>query len=115
MAIQALWHGCTTHSELLYLLGTCPFNEMHNAAAGMRMCLSPDGRCVPTGYNWHKDSLAPGIDGTIVHIEHHVDSVAIYVCSDDASCHIQPYAVEDLLCLILPAYDNWEALLSFMW
>ena len=92
-------------SELLYPPGTRPFDETHNAAAGMRVCLSPNGKHVPTGYNWREDSLAPDIDGTIVHIEHRVDSVAVYVCSDDASRHVQPYAVEDLLRLVPPAYD----------
>ena len=101
--------------KLLYPPGTCPFDETHSTAAGMHMCLSPDSRCVSTDYNWHKDLLAPGIDGTVMHIEHQVNSVAVYVCSDDTSCHIQPYAVEHLLCLALPAYDDWGALLSFMW
>ena len=113
-AIQALWCGCTMHSELLYPPGTCLFDETHSTAAGMCVCLSPDGKCVPTGYNWGKDSLAPGIDGTVMCIEHCVDGMAIYVCSDDTSCHVQPYAVEDLLCLIPPAYDDSGALLSFV-
>ena len=58
-------------------------------------------------YNWCKDSLAPSIDGTVVRIEHHVDGVAVYVRSDDASRHVQPYAVEHLLRLVPPAYDDW--------
>ena len=88
---------------------------MHNKLPGTcRMCLSPDGRCVPTDYNWCKDLLAPSINGTVVCIKHHADSVAVYICSDDAWCHIQPYTAEHLLHLVLPAYDDWEALLSFM-
>ena len=34
-------------SELLYLPDTHPFDETHDAAAGMRVCLSPNGKCVP--------------------------------------------------------------------
>ena len=56
---------------------------------------------------------APGVDGTIVHIEHHVDSITVYVCSDDDSCYDTPYNVKDLLHLVPPAHDNWGALLDF--
>ena len=112
-AIQALWRGCAMRSELLYPPGTRPFDETHNAAAGMRVCLSPDGKDVPAGYNWCEETLAPDINGTIVRIEHRVDGVAVYVRSDDASRHIQPYAVEHLLRLVPTAYDDWGALLGF--
>ena len=97
----------------LYPPGTRPFDETHSAAAGMRVCLSPDGRCVPTDYNWCKDPLAPSINGTVMRIEHHVDGVAVYIRSDDTSRHIQPYTVEHLLRLVPPAHDDWGALLSF--
>ena len=100
-------------SKLLYPPGTRPFNETHSTAAGMRMCLSPDGRRVPTNYDWCTDSPAPSINGTVVRIEHRVDGVAVYVSSDDASRHIQPYAVEHLLCLVPPTYDDRGALLGF--
>ena len=79
----------------------------------MCACLKIDSRRVPTDYNWCKDPLAPSIDGTVVCIKHHVDGVAVYVRSDDASRHVQPYAVEHLLRLVLPAYDDWGALLGF--
>ena len=113
-AVQAFWRGRTVRNELLCPPGTRPFDTAHNAAAGMRVCLSPDGRRVPTGYDWdYEDSLTPSIDGTVVRIEHHVDGVAVYVRSDDASRHVRPYAVEHLLRLVPPAYDDWGALLGF--
>ena len=65
-------------------------------------------------YNWCKDPLAPSIDGTIVCIEHHVDGIAVYICSDDDLCYDMPYDVKDLLCLVPLAYDNWGALLDFV-
>ena len=91
------------HSKLLYPPSTHPFDATHSAAAGMHVCLSPNSRCVPTDYNWCKDLLAPSINGTVMHIEHHVDSVAVYIHSDDTSHHVQPYTVEHLLHLVLPA------------
>ena len=100
-------------SELLYLPGTRPFDETHNAAAGMRMCLSPNGKNVPAGYSWCEETLVPDINGTIVRIKHRVDGVAVYVRSDDALRHVQPYAVEHLLRLVPTAYDDWGALLGF--
>ena len=70
----------------------------------MCMCMSPDSRCVPTDYNWCKDLLAPSIDGTVMCIEHHVDGITVYVCSNDDSCYDMPYNVKDLLCLVPLAY-----------
>ena len=111
-AIQALWRGCIVRSELSYRPGTRPFDATRSTAAGMHVCLSPDGRCVPTDYNWCKDPLAPGIDDTVVRIEHHVDGITVYVRSDDDSRYNTPYDVRDLLRLVPPAFDNWGALLD---
>ena len=57
----------------------------------------------------------PDIDSTVVHIQHDVDGVLIYVRSDDDLHDITAYAASNLLHMVMLAYNEWAALLTFVW
>ena len=71
--------------------------------------LEPQQQACPPAYDWCDDPLTPDVDGTVVRIWHDVDSVLVYVRSDDDSCGIAAYTACDLLHMVMLAHDQDDA------